>query len=161
MSDRGLIPVTALSRLERYAGEILERPGPGHDHPLIQWWLSLCGFGLDAHDEIAWCSACINGIAWDLRLPRSKSALARSWLDVGRVVNHADALPGFDVVVLKRGAPPHGHVGLFDGWASFMTGPATSVPGVRILGGNQNNMISSKVFARGDVLGIRRLREWA
>lgn len=160
MSDRGLIPVTAFSRLERYSGEILERPGSGRDHPLIQWWLSLCGFGLDAHDEIAWCSACINGIAWDLRLPRSKSGLARSWLDVGTSVLEADARVGFDVVILKRGEPPHGHVGLFSGWAPFGTLPGVAVPGVRVLGGNQDNMISSKVFRRGDILGIRRLRPW-
>ena len=160
MSDHGLIPVTALSRAERYAGQILEQPGSGRDHPLIQWWLSLCGFGLDVHDEVPWCSAFVNGIAWDLRLPRSKSAMARSWLDVGVSVAVLEAIPGFDVVILKRGAPPNGHVGFFAGRTSLPTSPASMMDGVRVLGGNQDNSISAKTFAQADVLGVRRLRPW-
>src|SRR5688500_8928758 len=55
-------------------------------------------------DSVPWCSAFTNYIAWLLRLPRSKSLLARSWLAVGEVVSLEDAIPGFDVVVFKRKA---------------------------------------------------------
>ena len=82
--------MTAFDIAQRYVG-IQELPG-GKNHPLISWWLSLCGFELDSPDEIAWCSAFVNGIAWDLRLPRSKSAAARSWLTVGESVLLADAV---------------------------------------------------------------------
>ena len=34
-------------------------------------------------DEVPWCSAFVNYPAWLLRLPRSKSLRARSWLEVG------------------------------------------------------------------------------
>lgn len=153
MSTTGLVPVTAYSRAERYLG-IAEMAGK-LDHPLVQWWLSLCGFGTEVHDEVPWCSAFVNGIAWDLRLPRSKSALARSWLEVGRPVSVNEAKPGFDVVILSRGiSAVTGHVGFFAGWDA-------ATGGVSILGGNQSNMVSVKTFPKADVLGIRRLREWA
>lgn len=151
------LQVTAFSRATRYVGQILELPGES-DHPLIQWWLSLCGFGFDAHDEIAWCSAFANGIAWDLRLPRTKSAAARSWLTVGEVVSLDQATVGFDVVVLQRGegaqpgpeilAAP-GHVGFFAGLEDQR---------VMVLGGNQSNGITVQGFDRARVLGVRRLR---
>ena len=34
-------------------------------------------------DDVPWCSAFMNYIGWLLRLPRSKSLRARSWLTVG------------------------------------------------------------------------------
>ena len=151
MSTSGLIPVTAYSRAERYVGEVYELAG--REHPLIQWWLSRCGFGFDVKDEVPWCSAFVNGIAWDLRLPRSKSALARSWLEVGSEVSLLAAKQGFDVVVLKRGGPTTGHVGFF---SSIVDGDRVSV-----LGGNQGNAVSVKSFPRSDVLSVRRLREWS
>lgn len=152
-STKGLIPVTAYSRAERYAG-VTELSGSA-DHPLIRWWLMLCGFKHSVHDEVPWCSAFVNGIAWDLRLPRSNSALARSWLEVGRGVSLLEARQGFDVVVLRRGTSNvTGHVGFFAG----ADAPHNSI---ELLGGNQDNRVSVKAYALSDVLGIRRLREWA
>ena len=75
-------------------------------------------------DEVPWCSAFMNYICWLLRLPRSKSLRARSWLSVGTPIDISDARPGFDVVILKRGigrqpGPDNltatGHVALFAG----------------------------------------------
>ena len=63
-------------------------------------------------------------VGWLLRLPRSKSLRARSWLTVGRPVAIDEAEAGFDVVILKRGKAKQpgpdvieapGHVGLFTG----------------------------------------------
>jgi uncharacterized protein (TIGR02594 family) len=148
--------VTPFDLAQRYVGTVLERPG-GSDHPLIQWWLSLCGFGLDAHDEVPWCSAFANGIAWELRLPRSKSAAARSWLAVGLPVGLGDARPGHDVVVIQRGdgkqpgpevLNAQGHVGWFAG---------VEGKNVLILGGNQGNQVSVASFPVSRLLGIRRL----
>lgn len=125
------------------------------DHPFIVWCLSLCG--LSAHDETPWCSAFLNGICYILGLPRSGSAQARSWLSVGQVILLADALIGLDVVILSRGdgvqpgpevinAP--GHVGLFAGYQGDM---------VKILGGNQSDMVSVESYPVSQILGIRRL----
>lgn len=145
--------MTLYDLAQRYVGQVFERSTG--EHPLVQWWLSLCGYGLDAKDEVPWCSAFLNGIAWELRLPRSKSAAARSWLSVGvPVVKLADCVVGSDVVILNRGgvqdatkAGP-GHVGLFAG-----------VEGehVLLLAGNQSNGISVAHFPVDHILGIRRL----
>jgi uncharacterized protein (TIGR02594 family) len=108
-------------------------------------------------DEVPWCSGFANYCAWLLRLPRSKSLRARSWLTVGHPVTLEQAVVGFDVVVLSRGASPPGpevldapgHVGVFAG---------LEVPRVYLLGGNQNNEVNVSPYALDRVLGVRRLR---
>ena len=110
-----------------------------------------------AEDEVAWCSAFVNYVAWLLGLPRSKSLGARSWLTVGRPGTLSEAQLGFDVVILKRGTGNQpgpevinaaGHVGFYAG----------SEPGkVKLLGGNQGDMVSLATFPAERVLGVRRL----
>jgi len=148
--------IDAFSLAQRYVGAVMERKGSVH-HPLIQWWLSLCGLGMDSPDETPWCSAFLQGIAWELRLPRSKSAAARSWLNVGLPIPLSDARAGFDVVILQRGAGPQpgpevlqapGHVGLFAGLEAGR---------VLLLGGNQGDQVSIAGFPVDRVLGVRRL----
>jgi len=121
----------------------------------IVWAHSLCGF--DGADEVPWCSSFLNALAWMLRLPRSKSAAARSWLTVGTPVALADAVPGFDVVIFKRGSGPQpgpevisapGHVALYAG----RDGDA-----VLVLGGNQGDAVTVARFPSSNVLGVRRL----
>lgn len=146
--------ITAYDLAQRYVG-VHEFTG-AKDHPLVVWWLSLCGLP-DSHDEVPWCSAFVNGVAWELRLPRSNSAAARSWLTVGIPVDLPDAQPGFDVVVLQRGtgkqpgsdvvAAP-GHVGWFAG---------VEGSDVLLLGGNQGDAVSVSRFSAARVLGVRRL----
>jgi len=108
-------------------------------------------------DEVGWCSAFVNYICWLLRLPRSKSLSARSWLSLGEAVDLPNAEVGFDVVILKRGkgsdpgpevlkAP--GHVGFYAG-----LGEGT----VLVLGGNQGDRVNVSSFARESILGIRRI----
>ena len=108
-------------------------------------------------DDVPWCSAFMNDVGWLLRLPRSKSLRARSWLTVGRPVTIDEAEAGFDVVILKRGKAKQpgpdvieapGHVGLFAGREGNF---------VLVLGGNQSDAVNVKRFPAGRVLGIRRL----
>ena len=130
---------------QRYVG--IRELGP-KDHPLIQWWLSLCGYSTDSPDEIPWCSAFVNGIAWELRLPRSKSAAARSWLTVGLPIFLHDARAG-DIVILKRNNnPEQGHVGFY---------ASVEAQYVHVLGGNQSDSVCLAKFNQGDVLGLRRI----
>jgi uncharacterized protein (TIGR02594 family) len=153
------LKITAFDLAQRYVG-IKEIAG-GMNHPLIQWWLSLCGFSLETPDETPWCSAFVNGIAWELRLPRSKSAAARSWLTVGRPIDLLSAQPGFDVAIIKRGeAQPGaailnapGHVGFYAGRDPSGTLGAN----IHLLAGNQGNMVSIAGFPQDKILGIRRL----
>lgn len=109
-------------------------------------------------DEVPWCSAFVNYVCWLLRLPRSKSLLARSWLSVGAAINIDEATPGFDVVILDRtgGADKvsetaAGHVGFFAG--------LDDNENIYVLGGNQGNSVNVSAYKYSDMLGIRRLRE--
>jgi uncharacterized protein (TIGR02594 family) len=130
------------------------------NNAFIVWSHSLCGLGDETPDSVPWCSSWLNALAWMLRLPRSKSAAARSWLEVGVPVFFPSGPEvGYDIVILKRGAGEQpgpevtrgapGHVGLYAGIEGDR---------VLVLGGNQGNRVSIARFATKDILGIRRLR---
>jgi uncharacterized protein (TIGR02594 family) len=140
--------MTPFALAQRFVGEITELTGNDH-HPLIQWFHLLCSLGPNQPDETPWCSSFANGVCWLLRLPRSKSAMARSWLGVGVPVELRSAQVGYDVVILERGAAPAGHVGFYAGQDD------TSV---HILGGNQSNAVTVHPFPKDKVLGVRRLK---
>ena len=149
--------IDAFTRAQRFIG--IKEVSGAKSHPLVSWWLSLCGFALDTPDSVPWCSAFVNGICWDLRLPRSKSAAARSWLTVGQSVALADAKVGNDVVILKRSSGGRGTEGpeVLDapGHVGFFAG--TEGPSVLVLGGNQGDAVSVARFDASHVLGVRRL----
>jgi hypothetical protein len=166
--------MTAYDLAQRFIGEIRELPGKA-EHPYIQWAHSLCGLGNDVPDEVAWCSSFVNAIAWTLRLPRSKSAAARSWLSVGIPIGTlSEAKVGYDVVILNRAGGPQdatksgpGHVGFF---AGVENGPVPMMEGVEVgpvliapkyvllLAGNQGNTVSVAHYPISQILGIRRLK---
>lgn len=141
---------------ERLVGEIVERPGAAN-HPFVVWCHEST-IGQNTPDDVPWCSSYINRLAWWCRLPRSRSAAARSWLAIGVPVPIEQAQPGAnDVVILKRGtgAQPGaevldapGHVGIFMG---------VEAGRVRVLGGNQGDAVSLASFPVASVLGVRRL----
>lgn len=132
----------------RLVGEVSERPGLA-DHPFILWCLESCDHPTEVHDEIPWCSGFVNRIAWLHRLPRSKSLAARSWLGIGTAAELHAAIPGFDVIVLKRGTNPlQGHVGWYAGRENDH---------VLICGGNQSNDVTVASFPADQVIGVRRL----
>jgi uncharacterized protein (TIGR02594 family) len=141
---------------QRFVGEVAELPGGKHS-PFIQWCHESCGLGSDQPDETPWCSSFVNRLAWICRLPRSKTAAARSWLLVGEPVILQLARPG-DIVVLKRGSGEQpgpevtsgapGHVGIFAGHDNGH---------VRVLGGNQSDSVTVASFPVEQVLGIRSL----
>ncbi len=147
--------ITLYDIAQRFVG-MKEIPGK-KDSPMILAMLRLDG-DWPENDEVPWCSAFANYVAWLLRLPRSKNLGARSWLGVGKPVLDHEAKIGWDVVVLKRGdgAQPGpevtnapGHVGLFAGWQSSDV--------ILLLGGNQGDQVCVAPFARSRILGIRRL----
>lgn len=107
-------------------------------------------------DEVPWCSGFMNYVTWLLRLPRSKSLMARSWLGVGVPITEPHV--GYDIVILKRGSGNQpgpeildapGHVGFFAGYLG-----ATSL---LLLGGNQSNTVRVSVYPATRLLGMRRL----
>jgi uncharacterized protein (TIGR02594 family) len=97
-------------------------------------------------DAVPWCSAFLNFVCWLLRLPRSKSLAAISWLNVGTPIALTDAAVGWDVVVLSRDGG--GHVGLYAGQTADT---------VLLLAGNQGDAVGIASFPKDRVLGVRRL----
>lgn len=140
---------------QRFVG-LAEIAGP-KNNGFVQWAHSLCGLDPETPDEVPWCSSFLNAIAWMLRLPRSKSAAARSWLAVGVPVPLDQAKLG-DVVVFARGPEPQpgpdvlkapGHVALFAG--------REGIEYLLVLGGNQGNTVSVARYLKSKVLGVRRI----
>jgi hypothetical protein len=99
----------------------------------------------------------MNYIAWLLRLPRSKSLRARSWLLVGKSVRLEEAEIGFDVVILKGGAgnQPGPDVIEAPGHVSFFAGRECNK--IIVLGGNQSDAVNVSRYPSSRLLGIRRL----
>ncbi|MEL6273698.1 MAG: TIGR02594 family protein [Bacteroidota bacterium] len=130
-----------------------EIPGPDSEPIIIDMVHELFP---DWQDDttIAWCSIFMHQIARnecaenpaDLNEPLP--GMARSWLNVGEVVDNP--MPG-DVCILWRGSPngPKGHVGLYCN---------TVDRHVHLLGGNQSNAVKVSAYAAHRVLGYRRLR---
>ena len=149
-----MIETSAFEIAQRFTG-IKEVAGI-RDNPMILAMLRLDG-DWPEHDEVPWCSAFVNFVCWLLRLPRSKSLRARSWLGVGHRISLEDARVGCDVVVISRGEPPQpgpevldapGHVGFFAGYDDTY---------VQMLGGNQGDTVSVRSYRRERILGLRRL----
>lgn len=138
--------ITALQLAKRFVG-IKEVAGQV-DNPQILAMLKLDN-DWPQNDEVPWCSAFVGYICWLLDLPRSKSLLARSWLDVGIDVPLENALPGFDICIFKRGnSPITGHVGFYIG---------SNEKHILILGGNQSNQVKISEYSVDQLLGVRRL----
>ncbi len=135
--------ITAFELAMRFVG-VKETPG-ATSTPLVLAMLQLDG-AWPTDDAVPWCSAYANWVAWLLRLPRSKSLAARSWLGVGRPVALTEARADSDIVVLERDGG--GHVGFFAGLEG---------ENVLILGGNQHDAVNVSAFPVARVLGVRRL----
>ena len=130
--------------------------GGDTDNPAVMAFLKLDN-SWPEHDEVPWCSAFVNYVCWLLRLPRSKSLRARSWLLVGQAIQLGDAEPG-DVIVLNRGNGPQdpgvieapGHVG-------FYAGLGDDGDVIEVLGGNQSDGVNVARYSVERLLGVRRL----
>lgn len=135
----------------KYYG-VKEFLGADKNSPTIVGWLrSMLPWA--NNDEIAWCSAFVNGIAKEAKFEHfpstHNSALAREWLAKGTAVT-APQLG--DVVVLWRGSKDAatGHVGFYI---------RENTDSVFLLGGNQSNSVNITAFPKSRVLGYRRLKK--
>ena len=147
--------VTAFDIAQRFTGT--KEVAGSLDNPQLMAMLTLDNKWPE-NDEVPWCSAFVNHVCWLLRLPRSKSLMARSWLSIGRAIDLDDAKVGFDIVVFQRGADPQpdadvtdapGHVAFFAGFA----GPTF----VEVLGGNQGDTVKTARYRVDRILSVRRL----
>lgn len=95
-------------------------------------------------DETPWCSAFVNWVMKQAGYKGTNLANARSWLDWGAPL--AKPVPGC-VVILRRGAPPSGHVGL------YVSDVASDF--IKVLGGNQGDQVKYSNVPKEDVIGYR------
>lgn len=137
-------PYHVLIALKDYG--VTEIAGDEHNDRILEY-NRVAGFSF-VDDETAWCSIYLNYVAKMSGLPRSGSALARSWLNVGMPVDNP--LLG-DVVVFSRGNSSwQGHVGLFINYSE-------DKKYIYVLGGNQNNGVNIMAYRSDRLLGFRRL----
>lgn len=94
-------------------------------------------------DEVPWCAAFVGACLQASSLPNTGSLLARSYLDYGSKLDEPQVGA---IAVLKRGAPPSGHVGFVTGWGDGR---------IRLLGGNQGDKVCEASFRYDDVIGFR------
>lgn len=115
------------------------------DNPRIVEYHSATGLKA-TDDETPWCSAFVNWVLKESGVEGTNNAMARSFLNWG--VKLDEPQPGC-IVVLKRGAPPSGHVGFYLG---------ECIEGLfYMLGGNQSDSVRISVYKEADVLGWRGL----
>lgn len=125
-----------------------EIPGNEHNPEVLKYFTAADGPGSPS-DETAWCSAFVNWCAMVSGLERTKKLNARSWLNIGDVVNKP--IPG-DIVIFWRVDPNgwQGHVGIYIG---------ETTNEIFVLGGNQNNQVNVSKYSKGMLLGFRRLNK--
>lgn len=125
-----------------------EIAGPQHN-PTIVGYAHAIGLTWVSDDETPWCAIFAAWCAKQVGLKYPKSALARTWMDVGLPTTQPE--PG-DVVVFWREDPLSykGHVG-------FYMGHSHDGKRVYCLGGNQGNQVSITAYSTDFLLGYRRL----
>jgi len=106
--------------------------------------------GLDfGNDETPWCSIFANWVALQANLPMSNSAMARSWLRVGRKTSFPK--PG-DVVVFWRRS-----IYSYKGHVSFFVGYTKDNQSIYCIGGNQSDEVNITKYPLNRVLEFRRI----
>lgn len=131
------------ARAQREIG-VKERAGMA-DHPRILEYHAATKLHAK-HDEVPWCSAFVCWVMEGTDIASTRSAAARSWLTWGRKL---DKPQRGCVVVLDRRSddnPKAAHVAFYLG---------DEGDSVRLLGGNQGNAVSTRLYPKSRVLGYR------
>lgn len=132
-----------------HAGSKLgEHEFPGEAaNPFVVECLSLCRQlppGMMHSDETAWCSAFVNWCMKQAGLRYTESAAASSWLSWGQELSLHKPLPWGAILVFRREGGHH---------VAFNEGERGS--DILVLGGNQENMVSSAFRSRSLLMGAR------
>lgn len=122
-----------------------EVPGAG-DNPRVLEYLATCTANTALlHDETPWCSAFVNWCMLHAGQARTHSLAARSWENYGSLCTIQNGC----ILVFRRRTPAdpqglhHGHVGFKVGETQYS---------YLVLGGNENNQVSIKPYAKTDLI---------
>jgi uncharacterized protein (TIGR02594 family) len=139
--------VNAPYQLARQHIGLREIPGPQHEPKIVQMFADV-GHAWVKDDETAWCAAFVGSMLKRAGFPHTGMLTARSYLKWGEEVPLTSAQPG-DLVIFSRGTSSwQGHVGFFVGQTASH---------IRVLGGNQGNMVNEALYSKSSLLGVRRL----
>ena len=137
---------TAYKIAQDYIG-LEEIPGSKNSEQIVQFFAD-AGHKWVKDDETPWCAAFVNSVLASAGVAGTGKLNARSFLQWGEEVPLHEAKPG-DVVVFwrKDRKGPYGHVAFFD---------SENAKSIRVLGGNQDNKVCYKSYAKSRLLSIRR-----
>jgi uncharacterized protein (TIGR02594 family) len=119
-----------------------EVPGAGNNPRIAEY--AACTSLKASEDSVPWCSSFTNWCFKQAGIKGTGLANARSWLKWGTGIDK----PTLGcVVVLKRGAPPSGHV-------TFYTA-SLGEDKIVCLGGNQGDKVKYSTYLKSEVLSYR------
>jgi len=124
----------------------------GENNPRIIEYLRTVNLDESEMEESTpWCSAFVNFCLQKSGGRGTHNAMARSFLTWGRKLTTPE---DGCIVVLWRGSPDSdsGHVGFFCGYSQDGSQ-------VKILGGNENNMVMVKEYPSNRILGFRTSKD--
>jgi uncharacterized protein (TIGR02594 family) len=122
---------------------VKEVRGPENNSRVLEYHRSTSLKAKD--DETAWCSSFVNWCLDQCKIKGTRSALARSWLNWGTVLE--EPREGCIVVLWRvRINGWQGHVGFY---------VREDEKHIYVLGGNQDNKVSIKKYPKSRLLGYR------
>lgn len=127
-----------------------EIPGAGNNPRVVEYLKTTTNLSAasSSKDETPWCSAFVNWCLKQTGYERTKSALARSWLNWGEAID----IPRRGCIVVFSREGGFGHVGFYLGETETE---------IKVLGGNQKNPetgifeVSEKYYPKSALLGYR------
>ena len=128
----------------------------GKDNPFIRHLWAAIDFG-ERPDEVPWCSIFVNAMLVAVGRPGTGSPMAITFEKYGAAVNLTDVQLG-DTVVLHRFNAAH-YVDHPHDWrrhVGFFAGLHADGKVVRLLGGNQHDMVCEADFPTSRITAIRR-----
>lgn len=138
--------VTAMAMTQLYVKDIIG----AQSNPIVLDYSRELGFKDVKNDDISWCAIFANWVLGRCGCKSTMQLNARSFLELAEVV---DKPVIGDIAILWRESPNSwkGHVGFYVG-EKIINGKHF----VRLLGGNQEDMVKVSDFPKEKVLGYRR-----
>lgn len=130
-----------------------EQPGPDHEKIILHMFRYI-GFNYIDNDETPWCTAFVLYCLKKYGVSIPMTLKARDLAKIGNAIDPNHALVGnrnfVDIAVFWRGSKDGelGHVG-------FFISPIKQ--SINVLGGNQDNQVNIKPYAKSKLLSIRRV----
>lgn len=129
-----------------------EEAGPGSNDTILKWIKKYIPIA-DDDSKFAWCAIAMNEVCKLAGYEHTNSAMAKSFLKIGEVVEWKDRQAG-DIVILNRTNDPlFGHVNIYINDREY-----GGQPGYRGIGGNQQDAWNVRTYPISRIAGLRRLK---